>query len=139
MADRVMVDVTRLSAELHSQLDAFGDGVKKDIEQAVDESAEELKNKLRKSSPKRSRKQPYAAQWKVDDTTRALVHSKTVHNAKKYRLTHLLEKGTKDRTTKRGWHRGAGPVRVHIKPPTDETLEKFEERCVEIIKQHGGI
>ncbi len=139
MAEKVEIDATKLSATLRAQLMAFGDGVKADVAKAVDESAEELKNKLRKSSPRRSRRQPYAEQWKVEDTTRALFHSKTVYNDKKYRLTHLLEKGTKDRTTRNGLHRGAGPVCLHIKPPTDETLEKFEERCVEIVKQHGGI
>ena len=106
-----------------NELYEFSYEVEQIVQEELDKGAQDLKNELKATSPKRSGR--YAKNWKVRKNGR----SRTVYNGKPtYRATHLLEHGHASRD--------GGRVRAipHIKP----TEIKYQEKLAENIKRRIG-
>lgn len=99
------------------------------VNQAAEESAQELVQELKNSSPRRTGK--YSRSWTASagKTIGSSFKSYVVHNAKHYQLTHLLEKGHVIRS---GGYARAIP---HIASATDRIAEKFEKRIIDGVKR----
>lgn len=83
------------SDELQMIIDSVLTSYSKDVKNAITESAKEVaedgKDQLKKTSPKRTGK--YRQGWRVKTREGATFVHCTIHNATKYQLTHLLENG----------------------------------------------
>lgn len=94
-----------------------------EMNKAISETAKDMRDDLRRTSPKRSdRKTPYRKTWYYK--MNSAIHEATVYNKNNYRLTHLLEHGhfivnRKDGTL--GW---ASP-KPHIEPAFNRIVPKF--------------
>lgn len=100
-----------------NELYEFSYEVEQIVQEELDKGAQDLKNELKATSPKRSGR--YAKNWKVKKNGR----SRTVYNGKPtYRVTHLLEYGH----ASRGGGRKVGAI-PHIKPAEDKYAEIMHE------------
>lgn len=105
----------------------------KDIQEGITESAikvaENGKNKLRVTSPKKTGK--YSKGWRVQKKQgNGYVHA-TIYNATDWQLTHLLEKPHLLRNGKK-----STPI-VHIEPVEQECIQEFQKDVEQVIKNGG--
>ena len=126
MSNSNRVNLGEFSKEVQSILAQFEHGVKTELDDAMEETANEAVKKLKSTSPKDNRKgKKYKNGWKVDKKD-----GHFVVNNKIYRLTHLLENGH-DIVIK-GTKRGYSPAKPHIKPVEEwcqkELPEKFRKK-----------
>lgn len=125
-----IVRVDELSDAIKDEIDKMNKEVIEKVNEAAEHAASEAVKDLKASSPVRSdgydRKYPpgsYASSWtKKKEGNHLGVVSYTVHNAKHYRLTHLLEFG----------HIIAGTGRrskaiPHVAKVNDSASKKFVE------------
>ncbi len=106
-----------------SELYEFSYEVEQIVQEELDKGAQDLKNELKATSPKRSGR--YAKNWKVRKNGR----SRTVYNGKPtYRVTHLLEHG----------HASRDGGRVGAKPHIKQAEEKYGNIMHENIKRRIG-
>lgn len=87
-----MAKSNQISHQIDEILTTYSKQVHGVMETCVREEAEDTAQRLKSSSPKRakgSKKGAYARNWKVTQRGSSFI----VHNAKHYRLTHLLENG----------------------------------------------
>lgn len=119
-----LVDIDNFGNELVNILTEFTAEVEEGMEDAKEEKAKEGMKKLKSTSPKKSGK--YAKSWRAKKVGNAWV----VHNATRYQLTHLLEKGYAK------VNGGRVAPRVHIAPVEDEIIVGYEKQLERIIK--GG-
>lgn len=113
-----------------------------DIQDGITESAikvaENGKNTLKVTSPKRKTGGgKYAKGWRVDKRSgKGYVHA-TIYNATDWQLTHLLEKGH-DWVGRDGQRKkdAAKPI-PHIEPVEKECIQEFQRDVEQIIKNGG--
>lgn len=115
--------------------------VQYDIIKLTDETADKLKEQIKKGSPvdwrKVKRRGKYKRSWRVKTTRDDLyAYERTVHaGGKEYRLTHLLEFGHK---TSRGNRTKAEP---HIAPAAERIINEYVKGISEIVRgssRYGG-
>ncbi len=121
MADGIL----GISQILEAYTKEVSDGIKEIAEAIGEDAVKELKS----TSPKRNRK--YAGSWrkKVDKGSNFI--NVKVHNAKYYRLTHLLEYG---HATRSGGRTKAQP---HIQTIEEKANQRFIKE-VEALLRNGG-
>ena len=105
----------------------------KDIQEGITESAikvaENGKNKLRVTSPRKTGK--YSKGWRVQKKQgNGYVHA-TIYDATDWQLTHLLEKPHLLRNGKK-----STPI-VHIEPVEQECIQEFQKDVEQVIKNGG--
>lgn len=121
------IKVDDLSKEISNIMQDFVDVTEENIEKAVTKTAKTALQELKKANPPGSGKygswDEYNKSWKITQTKKDKRYHKkaTIHNAKHYRLTHLLEKG---HAMVNGGRTRAFP---HIKPVADKTEKLFIE------------
>lgn len=108
-----------------------------DIQEGITETAfkvaEDGKNKLRVTSPKRTGK--YRKGWRVQKKQgKGFVHA-TIYNATDWQLTHLLEKPHVIRNQHGTW--GTSKPQVHIEPVEQECIQAFQKDVEQVIKNGG--
>lgn len=117
-----------LQIVVNSILNAYSDDIKETITKSAIDVAEEGRDKLRSSSPKRTG--DYRRGWRIKKKIgNSFVHC-TIHNATNYQLTHLLEKEHKARD---------GSImkpKVHIQPVEEFVQKEYADRIEKAIK--GG-
>ena len=116
------IKADNLQLVISSILDAYSDDVKEVITESAKKVGEEGKDKLKKSSPKRTGS--YRKGWRLKTKEGATFVHCTIHNATNYQLTHLLEKGHLNRDGSR-----TKPI-VHI-APVEEYVQKEYVKDVE--------
>ena len=120
MSKRVTID--GFASELVDLLTEYTEEVEEGLEDAKEEVAKEGANTLKGTSPKKTGK--YASGWKAKKQDKAWV----IHNAKRWQITHLLEKG----------HAKVGGGRVaaipHIAPVEEQVIKEYEKRLEKVIK-----
>lgn len=117
-----------LSKEVNSILRSYANEVEKTLLNVEDEVAEEAIEKLKKTSPKKTRGKKaghYAKSWEVDKKTKKQYAQSVIHN-KDYQLTHLLEHGHD--IVRNGKVVGHASPQVHIKPVEDWVKKEMVER-----------
>lgn len=118
LADAILSELDRYSTEKGAQ-----------IAKIIDELADEAKNTLRRTSPKRTGK--YQKGWRVQTITdKNGRHVQAVHNKTDYQLTHLLEHG--HRNAKGG---GSTPARVHIQPVEENVQKELVKKIEEVLNK----
>lgn len=106
-----------VSAQIDEILTTYESEVHDVMETTIEEEAKKTAKQLKSTSPKRasgSKRGAYARSWRVTKRGRTYI----VHNAKHYRLTHLLENGHVVRNAK-GTYGRAAPIK-HIEPALKE-------------------
>ena len=119
--DRVSID--QFPGAVMAQLEEYVSMASDEVKEAVRTVSEDVKAEIQSRAPVKTGK--YKASWtvtKVEETSQSLVN--TVHSAKHYRLTHLLENGH----AKRGG--GRVPGKAHI-APAEERAERTLEQEIE--------
>ncbi|GGJ61997.1 HK97 gp10 family phage protein [Virgibacillus salexigens] len=118
-----MIDITK---EITNAVREYTNEVKEGIQEAQKDVSKETAMDLKRTSPKGDYKGggAYAKGWRAKKTKRGYV----VHNATKYQLTHLLEKGH----AKRGG--GRVPAYPHIGPAEDRAIDEYEKRVEKVIR-----
>lgn len=112
-----------LDAQLSRILNEYSDEVLDGMSQAGEEVANSALQKLHGAGPVRTGE--YNRGWKVKENAKTLRGvSYILHNPKRYRLTHLLEKGHVNRDGSRT------AARVHIKPIEEQAIKEFEEAVI---------
>lgn len=113
------IDLTGILGDYASQ-------VKKQVEEAQDEVAQEAVDALKSASP-RGRSGKYAKGWAMKREGRAV----KVYNKKHYSLTHLLEFG---HATRDG---GRTRAKVHIAPVEQQAIKSFESKVRKAVEDAG--
>lgn len=110
-------------------LNEYSSDVQEGIKEAALQVAENGKNKLRVTSPKKTGK--YSKGWRVDKRSgKGYVHA-TIYNSTDWQLTHLLEKPHALRNGKKS------TPKVHIEPVEQECIQAFQKDVEQVIKNGG--
>lgn len=115
------VSIDNLTNEIGKLLQDYTTEVEEGLEKAKEKAAKDGANLLKQTSPKRYGK--YAKGWKATREGRTWI----IHNATRYQIAHLLEKGH----AKRGG--GRVPGTVHIAPVEEQTIKQFENDVEKVI------
>lgn len=117
------IKVGQLAGAVNDILADYRDAIAANVDEAVEKTAEDTKQKLKQTSPKGNRPESksYRAGWRVKKAkASASKPSATVYNTQ-YRLTHLLEFG---HAIKGGGRTAAQP---HIAPAEEAAAKEFEK------------
>ena len=113
------------SEQLTQTMQQYSAQVSKGIETALYAVADEARERLRSTSPRRTGK--YARGWKVTNREGCGTISMTVHQtAKNAPLTHLLENGHRTRN-QRGWVKAQPHIRAVEEWPEKEAVKAIEK------------
>ena len=119
--------------DINSILNEYSYDIQEGITETAFKVAEDGKNKLRVTSPKRTGK--YRKGWRVDKRQgKGYVHA-TIYNATDWQLTHLLEKPHVIRNQHGTW--GTSKPQVHIEPVEQECIQAFQKDVEQVIKNGG--
>ena len=116
--DRVSID--QFPGAVMAQLEEYVSMASDEVKEAVRTVSEDVKAEIQSRAPVKTGK--YKKSWtvtKVEETAQSLVN--TVHSAKHYRLTHLLENGH----AKRGG--GRVSAKPHIAAAEQAGIEQLEK------------
>lgn len=116
------VSIDQLASAIVDTLKEYTEEVEEGLEDAKEEVAKEGANTLKGTSPKKTGK--YASGWKAKKQDKAWV----IHNAKRWQITHLLEKGH----AKVNGGRVAG--RPHIAPVEEQVIKEYERKIEKVIR-----
>ena len=118
-----IIDITKI-------LNEYSHDIQDGITQSAFKVAENGKNKLKVTSPKKSG--DYRKGWRVNKRQgNGYVHT-TIYNATDWQLTHLLEKPHALRNGR------LSKPQVHIEPVEQECIEEYK-RSVENVIKNGGM
>ena len=114
-------------------LNEYSSDIQEGITETAYKVAEDGKNKLRVTSPKKTGS--YRKGWRVDKRHgKGYVHA-SIYNATDWQLTHLLEKPHAIRNQYGTW--GTSKPQVHIEPVEQECIQAFERDVEQVIKNGG--
>ena len=117
-----VIPIDKMASEIAQTMSEYSQDVAEATRKAVAEATAEAVLDLKRNSPKDTGK--YARSWKYDAVKETkTVFRNIVHNAKYYRLTHLLEHG---HANARGG--GRTPAHPHIGLAEAKAIENLEEK-----------
>ena len=121
------IPIDKMANEIVKTMNEYTQDVSEATRKAVAEASAEAVLDLKRNSPKDSGR--YAKSWKYDAVKETrTVFRNIVHNAKYYRLTHLLEHG---HANARGG--GRTPAYPHIGLAEQKAIENLEEKMRQYI------
>ena len=129
MAKRVGLD--GLSDAIAEILGRYADGVTRDVNDCVRQTAKAGVKALRETSPVRTGK--YAKGWAAQFENGRLGTTATIYNGDYPGLVHLLEHGHVGRNGT-GWQ-GFVPAHVHVAPVEAQLIEAFRDRIKVVIER----
>lgn len=109
--------------QITQYLKEFTTEVEEGLEKAKEKAAKDGAKNLKATSP-RGRTGKYHKGWRAKRDGTAWV----IHNATRYQIAHLLEKGH----ARRGG--GRVPARVHIAPVEKQAIKQFEDEVEKVIR-----
>lgn len=118
-----VVKIGDLASEISKALREYTSDVEDGLEKAKEKAAKDGAKTLKATSPV-GKTGKYAKGWRATREGKAWV----IHNATRYQLAHLLEKGH----AKRGGSRVPG--RVHIAPVEDQVVDQFTRDVEKVIR-----
>lgn len=114
-------------------LNEYSNDIQDGITEAAFKVAEDGKNKLRVTSPKKTGS--YRKGWRVKKRSgKGFVHA-TIHNATDWQLTHLLEKPHVIKNKYGTW--GTTKPIPHIEPVEQECIQAYKKDVEQVIKNGG--
>ena len=128
MSSNQTVSVENLSSAVRRQLEEYCNFTADEVKQIVGEVGESVKKEIMENAPVDTG--AYRKSWRVTkESETATSMSVVVHSEKRYRLTHLLEKGH----AKRGGGRVA--AKVHIAPAEANAEKQLIEKVERSLKK----
>lgn len=128
MSSNQTVSVENLSPAVRRQLEEYCSFTADEVKQIVGEVGESVKKEIMENAPVDTG--AYRKSWRVTkESETATSMSVVVHSEKRYRLTHLLEKGH----AKRGGGRVA--AKVHIAPAEANAEKQLIEKVERSLRQ----
>lgn len=119
--------------DINEILNEYSNDIQEGITETAFKVAENGKNKLKVTSPKRTGS--YRKGWRVDKRQgKGYVHA-TIYNATNWQLTHLLEKPHAIRNQYGTW--GTSKPQIHIEPVEQECIQEFQKDVEQVIKNGG--
>ena len=119
--------------DINEIINEYSSDIQEGITEAAIKVAENGKNKLKVTSPKKTGS--YRKGWRVNKRSgKGFVHA-TIYNATDWQLTHLLEKPHVIRNQYGTW--GTSKPQVHIQPVEQECIEAFKKDVEQVIKNGG--
>ena len=119
--------------DINKILNEYSNDIQEGIKETAFKVAEDGKNKLKVTSPKRTGS--YRKGWRVDKRSgKGFVHA-TIYNSTDWQLTHLLEKPHVIRNQYGTW--GTSKPQVHIEPVEKECIQEFQKDVEQLIKNGG--
>lgn len=119
--------------DIESILNEYSKDIQEGIKEAAYKVAEDGKNKLQVTSPKKTGS--YRKGWRVDKRDgQGYVHA-TIYNGTDWQLTHLLEKPHVIRNQYGTW--GTSKPQVHIEPVEQECIQAYERQVEQVINNGG--
>lgn len=118
-------------------LNEYSNDIQEGITRSAIEVAEEGKNKLKATSPKKTG--DYRKGWKVEKRKgKGFIHT-TIYNATDWQLTHLLEKPHAIRNQYGEWgtYNPNKSGTTHIEPVEKECVSEFQKDVEQVIKNGG--
>ena len=112
--------------QMNKVLDEFSETAMKAADNATAKAVRAAAKELKKTSPS-GRRRKYAGGWRAKITKTRLGSEGVAYNAVAPGLTHLLEKGTGRRHTRRGHYRGVMPANPHIFDAQENAEKKWTE------------
>ena len=122
------ISIDNLQVEIGEILSSFANECQTVVDEVGEELAKDAVKKLEKSSPVGNSNKHYAKSWTIEKRK-----GKTVVYNKKYRLTHLLEKGHNIVRNKKVV--GYAEPKIHIKPVEEYCQEEYVKRVTEKIER----
>lgn len=114
-------------------LNEYSNDIQEGITEAAYKVAENGKNKLKVTSPKKTG--DYRKGWRVNKRGgKGFVHA-TIYNGTDWQLTHLLEKPHAIRNQYGSW--GTSKPQVHIEPVEQECIQNYRKDVEQVIKNGG--
>lgn len=108
--------------EIAQALQEYTTEVEEGLEEAKEKAAKDGAKTLKSTSPKKTGR--YAKGWRATKDGDAWV----IHNATRYQIAHLLEKGH----AKKGGGRVSGTP--HIAPVEEQTIKEYEKLIEKVIR-----
>lgn len=123
------IKIDALSDTIMEALNDFEDATEEVVDNAIKTASNNALHKLRNAHPSGSGKysswDDYNKGWKITKTTKKRFKTATLHNATKYQLTHLLEKG----------HAKVSGGRTKAFPHIAEVAEQAESEFLDEVKR----
>lgn len=128
MSSNQTVSVENLSSAVRRQVEEYCSFTANEVKQIVGEVGENVKKEIMENAPVDTG--AYRKSWRVTkESETATSMSVVVHSEKRYRLTHLLEKGH----AKRGG--GRVVAKVHIAPAEANAEKQLIEKVERSLRQ----
>ena len=118
-----MADINSLASEITQALKEYTTEVEEGLEDAKEKAAKDGAKTLKATSPV-GKTGKYGKGWRAKKQGKAWV----IHNATRYQLAHLLEKGH----VKKGGGRVSG--QAHIAPVEEQAIKQFEQEVEKVIR-----
>lgn len=131
MSGHVTCDAEKFSTTAHQMLEEFEGNCNTAVREAIVETADKIVEILKSAGDFGGTK--YRRSWKSKIVQTRMSTQAIVHNAKHYRLTHLLEFG---HAKQNGGRTRAFP---HIEPINERSRDLFEEKLTDLIGGGGRI
>lgn len=120
-------------SDIKDILNDYSTDIQEGITEAAYKVAENGKNKLNVTSPKRTG--DYRKGWRVGKKSgKGFVHA-TIYNGTDWQLTHLLEKEHVIRNQYGTWD--TSKPQVHIEPVEQECIQEYQRDVEQVIKNGG--
>lgn len=123
--------------DINDILNEYSNDIQEGITNVAYEVAENGKNKLKATSPKKTGS--YRKGWRVDKRSgKGFVHA-TIYNATDWQLTHLLEKEHVIRNQYGEWgtYSPTKSGTKHIEPVEQECIKEYQKEVEQVIKNGG--
>lgn len=117
-----MASIDSFVDEITQALQEYTTEVEEGLEDAKEKAAKDGAKTLKSTSPEKYGK--YAKGWRAKKDGKSWI----IHNATRYQLAHLLEKGH----AKRGGGRVSG--QAHIAPVEEQAIKQFEDEVEKVIR-----
>ena len=121
-----MTKIEGVAKEILKQLQYYTHEVKDKVEDAKNETAQQIKKEIAKDSPEN--RPSYKKGWRIKRTSKRLI----VHNKTDYQLTHLLEYG--HILKNKGRNVGETGVHPHIRPAEQRGIKDYLKKIEKAVK-----
>lgn len=128
-----LVTIDNLTSKINDIIDEYSEGVKKRLEEKLDETARSIIDYIKLNAPRSGNSNALADSFKMIESGQGINKVITIYSKSKGRIIHLLEFGYK--------HRGGKFIspRPFMRPAYDALTPKMVEEIIRIIENGGTV
>ena len=135
MSETSKANIENMATKLANALTDYSQDVADAVKDVVEEVADDTVSELKKVSPRLTG--VYAKGWRKKKAYEADYEKRnTVHNRRKYQLTHLLERPHAKVSTDRARRRhnlGTTRPKIHIAPVEEKAVQQLEDKITKAV------